>query len=217
VSDAPLDHVTVPRETAELWQRSVALIDRMLGDPAVAPQAEDLIKRVNPNAVFPARASREALMAPVNEAVEKVRADTDARVKAAEESAAAIQARLDAREAREAEAAAAAETNALQTRLTEIQSRRGFSEETMQKVLARMREQNNPDVDAAAAWVAEGIPKPLPASGYDFLPSQVDVYGGITDSANKAWDGLRENPSGWQTQELRNIVKDPEFLRLGQQ
>ena len=217
MSDSPPDTITVPRATAELWQKAAGLVDKMLGDPSTAPEAEALISKVNPQAVFPARASREALLAPVNAAVEKVRTEITGQLTAAEERAAKLQERLDARDAREAEQAAKAQETALETQLKSIQSRRGFSDETMQAVLTRMREQNNPDVDAAAAWVAETIPKPLPASGHDYLPSQVNVYGGITDQENKAWDGLRENPTGWQTQELRNIVRDPEFLRLGNQ
>jgi hypothetical protein len=198
--------VTMSREQADLMQRAAGLVDRMLGDPSVAPQAEEIIKKVNPNAVFPNRASREALLAPVNEMVTQVRTETAAQIEAANARAAAIEAKWAAREEKESAAAAAAEQAALEQRVLAIQTKRGFSQETMDKVLARMRDQNNPDVESAAAFVAESIPKPLPASGHDYLPSQVDVYGGIT-----------ENPTGWQTQELRNIVRDPEFLRLGQQ
>jgi hypothetical protein len=218
MSDSPQpDTLVVSRENAELWQRSAALLDRMLGDPSVAPAAEDLIKKVNPNAVFPNRVSRESLLAPANEAIERHRTETAAQIAAAEARAQALEDKIAAREAKEADLATQAETAALERRINDVRSKRGFSEEKMQEVLARMREQNNPDVDAAAAWVSESIPKPLPASGHDYLPSQVDVYGGITDAENKAWDGLRTDPQRWQTQELRNIVKDPEFLRLGNQ
>ena len=206
--------VPVSREQYELMRRSTALLDAMLGHPVHAPAIETIVKDLNPSAVFPARAAREAIVTPLMGEVQKVREETAAQVKAAEDRSAALQARLDARETKEAEATAKQQEAALTDHLKSIQAKRGFSEETMQKVLDRMREQNNPDVDAAAAWVAESIPKPLPATGHDYLPSQVDVFGSA-DPANKAWESLHQNPSKWQTDELRSIVRDPEFLRLG--
>ena len=80
----------------------------------------------------------------------------------------------------------------------------------------RQGKRSDHGVDAAAAWVAESIPKPLPTSGHDYLPSTVDVFGSsATDPATTAWKGLHENAQQWQTEELRAIVRDPEFLRLG--
>lgn len=209
--------VQVNRRDLELWQKSTALLDRMLGHPVHAPTAETIIKDLNPDAVFPGRAAREAITTPLMGEVEKVRTETAAQLAAADERATALQTRLDARDARELEVATKAQETALTNRLTEIQAKRGFSDETMQKVLERMRENNNPDVDSAAAWVAETIPKPFPTSGHDYLPSTVDVYGSSEDPATTAWKGLHENAQKWQTDELRAIVKDPEFLRLGQQ
>jgi hypothetical protein len=83
----------------------------------------------------------------------------------------------------------------------------------MDRVMSRMREKNNPDVEAAAAWVVESAPKPPPATGYDYLPSTVDPYG--TASGDKAWEGLHKDPQQWMTAELRAIVRDPEFARMG--
>ena len=207
--------VAVPRSQFDLMQRSTALLDQMLGGPDAAA-AEDLVKKHNPHAVFPNRANREALLAPVNEAIERVRAETRAEVEAAKAEAKAVSDKWAAREAAEAEAAQQRQTAAITDQINAVKSKRGFSDDMMGKVLDRMRTQNSPDVEAAAAWVAESIPKPLPASGHDYLPSQVDVFGS-SDPANEAWKQLHDNPSGWQTQELRNIVKDPEFLRLGNQ
>lgn len=207
--------VTVSRRDLELWQKSTALLDKMLGHPVHAPMAETIIKDLNPDAVFPGRAAREAIVNPLMSAVDKRAEELNAKLEAEAAARGELQAKWDARETAEAEAKQKAQETALTNRLTEIQSRRGFSDETMQKVLERMRENNNPDVDAAAAWVAESIPKPLPTSGHDYLPSTVDVYGSSEDPATTAWKGLHENAQKWQTDELRAIVKDPEFLRLG--
>lgn len=217
MSDTAPDTVAVPRSQFELMQRSTALLDQMLGDPTHAPIVEPVVKALNPHAVFPAAKNREALMAPVKGEIERIRAESKAELEAALARTAALETKLTERETREAAAAQAQSDAQMLAQLKAIQSKRGFSEEKMQEVLTRMKEQNNPDADAAAAWVAESIPKPLPAAGHDFLPSTVDVYGSSEDPATTAWKGLHENPTGWQTQELRNIVKDPEFLRLGQQ
>lgn len=207
--------VTVSRRDLELWQKSTALLDKMLGHPVHAPMAETIIKDLNPEAVFPGRAAREAIVNPLMSAVDKRAEELNAKLEAEAAARGELQAKWDARETAEAEARQKASETALTNRLTEIQSKRGFSDETMQKVLERMRENNNPDVDSAAAWVAESIPKPLPTSGHDYLPSTVDVYGSTEDPATTAWKGLHENAQKWQTDELRAIVKDPEFLRLG--
>lgn len=212
----PANTVTVPKDQWELMQRSTALLDQMLGDPTHAPIVEPVVKALNPNAVFPGAKAREAVMAPVKAEIERVRAESKAEIDAALALAKTAQERLDAREAKEAAAAQAQSDAQMLAQLNAIRSKRGFSEEKMQEVLARMKEQNNPDADAAAAWVAESIPKPLPAAGHDYLPSTVDVYGSSQDPATTAWKGLHENPTAWQTNELRSIVKDPDFLRLGQ-
>ena len=208
--------VTVSRADVELWQKSTHLLNRMLGDPVDAPVLEKIVEKHNPQAVFPGRAAREAIVTPLMSAVDQRAAELQAKLDAESEARTALQARVDARDEAEAQAKAKAEESALENRIKSIQSKRGFSDEVMTRVLDRMREQNNPDVDAAAAWVAESIPKPLPASGNDFLPSTVDVYGSsASDVKETAWKNLHENPTQWQTNELRSIVKDPEFLRLG--
>jgi hypothetical protein len=208
--------VTVSRADVELWQKSTLLLNKMLGDPVDAPLVEKIVEKHNPQAVFPGRAAREAIVTPLMSAVDQKASELQAKLDAESAARGALEQKWNDREAAEAEQRAKAEETALQTRIESIQAKRGFSDETMKRVLDRMREQNNPDVDAAAAWVAETIPKPLPASGHDFLPSTVDVYGSsASDPKETAWKNLHENPTQWQTNELRSIVKDPEFLRLG--
>lgn len=201
MSDNP-NTVVVPRDQYDLHQRSAAILANLLGDARTAAEAEKLVATINPNAQFPGRAQREAVMQPVMAELEKERS-----------ARAALEAKITARETAEAEAAQRAQEEALTARLANVQKARGFSEEAMQRVIGRMRDQNNPDVDAAAAWVAESVPKPAPATGHDFLPSTVDVYG--SDGTDEKWKALHDNPQRWQTAELRNIVNDPEFLRLG--
>lgn len=197
-----VETIPVPKDQFSLHQRSAQLLNDLLTDPRTAEQAEQLVAQVNPEAKFPFKERREAMYKPVWDELEKERAARQA-----------LEAKIAAREAAEAEAAQRQQTDAMVTRLNRIKEKRGFSDEAMEQVMARMRDQNNPDVEAAAAFVAESMPKPPPASGHDFLPTNVDVYG--TSSGDAAWESLHKNPDQWLTNELRSIARDPEFARLG--
>ena len=190
----------------DIVQRGAALLERMLGDPRTAADAERLVQTINPEAQFPLRDQREALMAPVRGELERER-------KARE----VLEARLAEREAREAAEAQSRQEAAMMDRIQSVKTKRGLSDEAMERVYARMREQNSPDVEAAAAYVADSLPKPGPQTGaYDrFLPQTVDPFG--STSGDEQWAALHKNPDGWLTDKLRSIAHDPEFARLGQQ
>lgn len=196
--------VEIPVEQHDLHQRSAALLSQMLADPRTAEEAERLVATINPDAKFPARERREAITKPV---LDRIEAEAAAR-KALEDKFAAM-------EAEKAEAIQRRQEQELLDRLNAVKAKRGFSDEMMEKVISRMREQNNPDVDAAAAFVSESIPKPAPTSPYaDILPTTVDPYG--TTSGDEKWAALHKDPNRWLTDELRSIATDPQFARLGQ-
>lgn len=185
--------------------RSAQLLQSMLADPRTAEEAERLVAVINPEAKFPGRERREAITKPVMDSLAVERAAREA-----------LQARLDARDAAEAEAARSRQEDQMMQTLNAVKHKRGFNDETMDRVIARMRQENNPDVEAAAAWVAESIPRPAPAtSNYDLLGGQVDPLGMNTQVDH--FKGIQENPQQWQTDMLRSIARDPEFARLGNQ
>jgi hypothetical protein len=183
-------------------RQAAALLERMLVDPRTAPDAERLVSQLNPQAQFPNRQQREAVLAPVMTELEKERA----RV-------AALEAKWQAREEAEAAREAKRHEDELVSRMEAVKRQRGLSDEAMDRVMSRMREKNNPDVEAAAAWVVESAPKPPPATGYDYMPDTLDPYG--THSGDEKWAALRKDPKDWQTNEVKSILRDPEFLRLG--
>lgn len=200
--------IEVPAEQHDLHLRSAQLLTQLLADPRTAEQAEQLVQTINPDAKFPARERREAITKPVLDRIEAEAAARKAQAQALEDKLAAI-------EAEKAQAAQQAREQELLDRLNAVKAKRGFSDEMMEKVISRMREQNNPDVDAAAAFVAESIPKAPPASPYaDILPTTVDPYG--ANSGDEKWAALHKDPNRWLTDELRSIATDPQFARLGQ-
>lgn len=204
MSDHNPDTVVISRTDYDIGYRSTALLQKLLNNPKHAPKIEEAIAEVNPQATFPGRDAREAAMAPFKAELESERTKREA-----------LEARLNARDEKDAADIQTRQESDLLAKMTAIRSKRGFSDDMMDKVVARMREQNNPDIDAAAAYIAESIPRSAPIAGHDYLPSTVDNYG--LASRDEAWKGLHENPDQWQTKELRDIVRDPEFLRLGNQ
>lgn len=202
------NHIVVAKDQHDIHVRSAQLLTQLLGDPRTAARAEELVAQINPQAKFPMRDAREAVLEPVRGELEKER-------KARE----ALEARLAAREEREAAAERQRQEDDMLARMEAIKSKRGFSDDLMQKVIDRMRANNNPDVDAAAAYVAESVPKPGPALGNDFLPQHVDPLG--LNGNKDYYDGLMDTgPQGadrWLDKTLRNMVRDPEFARLGNQ
>ena len=204
MSDTDPNAIVVDRGQFDIGQRATNLLNAMLGHPKHAAAAEAIIQELNPNAKFPGRAVREAAYAPVNAALEEERA---ARLK--------LEERLNAREKADQEAADKRAEADIEARIEGVKRQHGFSDEAMEKVIGRMREKNNPDIEAAAAYVAGTMPRATPAIGNDGLPRNVDNYGFGT--GDEAWKGLHANPDRWLADEIRKTVADPEFLRLGNQ
>lgn len=202
MSDNP-NTVIVDRGQHELASKSAELLSKMLGDPRTAARAEELVSQINPDAKFPQRDMRNAILQPV-----------EARLEAEQTARKALEDRLNARDAADAEARTARDQDAMMTRISAVKAKRGFSDDAMEQVIQRMRDNNNPDVEAAAAWVADTLPKPGPATGHDYLGGSVDVFG--SQSETEQWKGLTANPDKWLTNELRTIARDPDFARMGQ-
>jgi hypothetical protein len=188
--------VTLPKAQAETQYAAAALLDKLLRDPKTARVTEDQIRQVNPNATFPGRDLAESYVAP-----------------AVAEAAAA---RAEAKAAREelekdrAERAEATQIAKLEGRLEAARKKYGWADDTIaQQVLKRMQEQNSPDVDAAAAWVNESLPKPPPVNrgNTDYLPQTVDLYG--SQSRDKQFEKLHDKPWSYFDDEVRSVLNDP--------
>jgi hypothetical protein len=82
-----------------------------------------------------------------------------------------------------------------------------FTDEGMKKVTERMKEHNNPDVEAAAAWVRSQEPKVPTQSAY--APQTMDLYG--SHSGDKKWEELNRNPVAFFDREVLEILNDPQY------
>lgn len=71
----------------------------------------------------------------------------------------------------------------------QVQKDYSFTEEGMQKVMTRMKEKNNPDIESAAAWVAKQEPsKPIASSSYS--PTDFDARKGFGGVDKELWEGF---------------------------
>src|SRR5574337_56914 len=75
--------------------------------------------------------------------------------------------------------------------LDDVQRKYGLTDDGMQKVIARMKDKNNPDAEAAAAFVLSQQPKTKPATTSNYTPSDLNLYGSST--ADEQYKELHEN------------------------
>lgn len=200
MSDDPNPHVTVAKDTYELHTRAANLLDTMLRNPKTSREAEKLIKEINPEAKFPASDLAESYISPIKAELEA------ARKEIADTRTAWEKDRAD-RQERETVAQ-------LTERLAKVEKKYGFDEAMRESVLKRMQEQNSPDVEAAAAFVYEGLPKPPPANARtsdNFLPQKVDLYGSV--SRDEQWKNLHENPTKYFDDTVREVMRDPSLAQ----
>ena len=80
--------------------------------------------------------------------------------------------------------------------------------EGMEKVFARMKEKNNPDVEAAAAWVTDHEPKQSPLTSSNYSPQNLDVFG--SSSGRDEFKEINEHAfdGKWFDKEVRKINED---------
>jgi hypothetical protein len=78
----------------------------------------------------------------------------------------------------------------------------------MEKVFSRMKEKNNPDVEAAAAWVTDHEPKQSPLTNSSYSPAGMDVFG--SSSGDKEFEEINKHAfdGKWFDKEVRSINED---------
>jgi hypothetical protein len=97
------------------------------------------------------------------------------------------------------------EESELQTQLDAIRKQYSFTPEGMQKVVDRMKEKNNPDADAAAAWVAAQERKARPVTPA-FSKTDLNLYGAST--IDESMKELHTNPERWAVNEMEIMLNE---------
>ena len=178
--------------------KSVEVLARLIKDPKLGGSVKRAIKAIEPNANFPELDAEDQFVAPVREEVAGVRKEVSGL---AERLDKLIQQGTD----RDAEAALASDFSA-------VQKRYGFTEDGLRKVMERMRDKNNPDVEAAAAFINESIPraKPAAATGTNYLPQNFNLktmFGGGDDAGDRA-TAASKDPWAFFDAEVRDILNE---------
>lgn len=104
------------------------------------------------------------------------------------------------------------EDGKLRSRIDAVQKEYGWTDDGMEKVIKRMRDQSSADVEAAAAWVAKHEPKPQPTKNSpSWAPEKMNLYG----SAEKddQWADLNKSPDRFFDKEVASILNEPENYR----
>jgi hypothetical protein len=81
-----------------------------------------------------------------------------------------------------------------------------LTDEGFHKMLDRMKEQNSPDAEAAAAWVASKTPPAI--KGPTWAPQDLNLFGSKTEEEGLA--KLHNNPIGYQDEQLTEFYKNPD-------
>lgn len=182
-------------------QNSSKLIDALWNDPVSGMTVKELTKKKFPNANIPEL-----------DAVQTVRkSETDILTKVEEANKATLS-RIEAFEKsqkekedsdKEIKAKADFEAEVVSTK-----KKYQLSSEGMEKVFARMKEKNNPDVEAAAAWVTDHEVKAAPVQSSGYAPQSMNAFGSTQE--DKDWELLQKNPwdMKFADKEITNILTD---------
>src|SRR5574337_42132 len=95
----------------------------------------------------------------------------------------------------------------VQLTLAQVQEKYKLTDDGMEKVVARMKEKNNPDAEAAAAFIVSQQPAPPPQkTGTNYFPGNLDLYG--TSNADAQFEGLHKDPVKWFETEVASILNE---------
>lgn len=83
-----------------------------------------------------------------------------------------------------------------------------LTEAGMEKVFDRMKAKNNPDVEAAAAWVTDHEPKQSPLLNSSYSPANMDVFGSSSGADEFKEINAHAFDGKWFDKEVRSINED---------
>lgn len=189
--------VTIPKSAYDTLTAIKSLMDKAWDSKETGSPLRKLLKQIDPNLKVPEDIA-DSVIAPVN-----------ARAEAAEKAAKETSERLDKFLA---ETKDKDDTATLRKDLAAAQKKFGLDDEGLTKVMQRMKDKNNPDVESAAAWVASSAPKPQPISDHGITSLSADLFG--TTKADDQYKELQTGgdpfkPGGWFDREANKILNEP--------
>lgn len=189
--------VTVSKAELDTLRNIKTIMDKAWDDKTNGAKFRGLLKTVQPDLKIPDDLAESAI-APVRGEVE----DTRKEVKGLAEKLDKFL--NDTREEKD--------TASLRKDLDDAQKKFGLDDDGLKKVMTRMKDKNNPDVFAAAAFVASELPKPQPTSDHGLGSTGLDLFGTTQKedkyaSLHTGGDPFR--PGGWFDQQAKEIMNEP--------
>lgn len=195
------DLVEVSRSLLNQLQGTAKVANTLWNDEKVGMANKERTKELFPNAVIPevdaartVRKSESDILAKVDAA----KRETISRIEAFEKSQ---------KERDEKDANAKAERDFL-VDVEGTKKKYQLTTEGMEKVFARMKEKNNPDVEAAAAWVTDHEPKQSPLTNSSYSPQSMDVFGSSSGADEFKEINAHAFDGKWFDKEVRSINED---------
>lgn len=193
--------VEISRSRLNLLEGVSKLNNELWNDPKLGMQVKELVKEKYPNANIPELDAIRSVKKSEDEILVKV----DAANKAALDRIEAFEKAQKERDEKDINAKAEREfANDVEATKKKYQ----LTQEGMEKVFARMKEKNNPDVEAAAAWVTDHEPKQDPLMGSNISPANMDLFG--SSSGDKEFEEINKHAfdGKWFDKEVRKINED---------
>jgi hypothetical protein len=189
--------VTIPKAELDTLRAIKTLMDKTWDGKDTGAPLRKLLKQVQPDLKIPEDVA-DSVIAPVKGEIE----ETKKSVKGLAE-------KLDKflTENKDKE-----DTAVLRADLASAQKKFGLDDEGLTKVMQRMKDKNNPDVESAAAWVASQAPKPQPIADHGISAISADLFGSTKKDPN--YEALQTGgdpfkPGGWFDQEAIKILNEP--------
>lgn len=187
--------VEVSKSEMAILKNAHAMLNKLYNDPDKAMDFKRLVKDAG-------------YKVPELDTIERVTKPYDEKMAKFEETNKKLMERLDKYESDNLNAK---EERELSNQLDSIKKEYGFDDEGMQKVIKRMQEKKNPDVESAAAWVKNAMPKPqITTNSNNFSASKFkgsNLTGG-GEEGEKAWNMLLKDANTGGDEFFSSVVND---------
>lgn len=195
------DLVEVSKAMLERLQGTAKLTNEIWNDPVHGNTVKEIVKAKYPNANIPEVDTLNT--------VRKAEADILAKVEATKtETLSRIEAFEKAQKDRDEKESNSKAEREFASEIEVAKKKYQLTDEGMEKVIARMKAKNNPDVEAAAAWVTDNEPSKAPISSSGYVDPSFNPFG--SKGEDKAWETLNRNPwdGKFAEQEIAKITSD---------
>lgn len=182
------------------YKRALEALNAMWADPEHGINVKRAYKKLNPTAHIPDIDDPQLAIQPVKGEVDEVKGQVSALTERLDKML------LD----RNNESEERKLTGSIDQAVTKYR----LTPEGRNTLLEQMRERQNPDAEAVAAWMVSEIPRPAAAiSG--LAPARFDTAGLDEFGTDESLRQLDKNPTRWFDNTVKQMFADPEFQALG--